>query len=90
MYISIMCNEIMSYFRFALAHEGNKRHRKTLVKYFGEDASAAVAEKECCDVCLGQPEMMNYQEEVLPVIKVVQKIPGYGEQKVCIIKRIME
>ena len=45
--------------------------------------SAAVAEKECCDVCFGQPEMVDYQDEVLAVIKVVQEIPGYGEQKVC-------
>ena len=42
--------------------------------------SAAVAEEECCDMCLGQPD---YQDEVLAVIKVVQEIPGYGEQKVC-------
>ena len=27
--------------------------------------------------------MVDYQDEVLAVIKVVQEIPGYGEQKVC-------
>ena len=54
--------------------------RETIVKYFREDVSAAVAEEECCDMCLGQPD---YQDEVLAVIKVVQEIPGYGEQKVC-------
>ena len=26
---------------------------------------------------------VDYQDEVLAVIKVVQEIPGYGEQKVC-------
>ena len=66
--------------RFALSHEGNKCRRETIVQYFGEDVSAAVLEEGCCDVCLSQPEMVDYQDEVLAVIKVVQEIPGYGEQ----------
>ena len=53
-----------------------------LIEYFGEDASAAVTEEGCCDVYLGQPEMMNYQEKALAIIQFVQEIPRHGEQKV--------
>ena len=80
------CNDMLnchSYIRFALSHEENKCHRETIVQYFGEGVSAAVADEGCCYVCLSQPKMVDYQDEVLAVSKVVQEIPGYGEQKVC-------
>ena len=68
--------------RFALAHEGHTCRRRVILEYFQEDPCSGSSEDECCDVCSGDHDMMDYQKEMTSIIKAAQEIPGYGEVKV--------
>ena len=68
--------------RFALAHEGHTCRRRVILEYFQENPCSRSSEDECCDVCSGDHDMMDYQREMISIIKAAQEIPGYGEVKV--------
>ena len=51
--------------------------------YFEEDSTISPVTYSCCGVCENQlKDVLDRQEEVLTLLRVVQEIPGNGEVKV--------
>ena len=62
-----------------------------ILEYFQEDPCSGSSEDECCDVCSGDHDMMDYQKEMISIIKAVQEIPGIwrSESKTVLVSSIL-